>query len=82
MSHARHGRRKPYTAAGIRRLPCFRCGAPAVHQWNVCADGNLFRPLCLECDIALNQTVLRFMNDPDRAAKLKAYRKREEALTA
>lgn len=74
--HRRHGRRKPYTAIGIRRLPCFRCGEPARFQWNVCADGNLFRPLCAACDIALNELVLRWMDHPDLDRLLAAYEER------
>lgn len=61
MTWRRHGRRTPYTPAGVRRLPCFRCGQPAAHQWSVCADGNLWRPLCLACDVALNRLVLTWM---------------------
>ena len=74
--HRRHGRRRPYTAAGVRRLPCFRCGRPASYQWSVCADGNLYRPVCEDCDVALNDLALRFMRDPERVAKIKAYRER------
>ena len=69
-------RRKPYTEAGIRRVPCFRCGRPSKCQWQVCADNNVYRPICKECDIALNTLVLMFMRDPDRAQKLVAYQKR------
>ena len=72
--HARHGRRLPYTEAGIRRLPCFRCGRPASYQWQVCADGRLYRPLCTDCDVALNELVLRWMGDPDADAKVETYR--------
>ena len=55
-------RRIPYTERGIKRLKCFRCKIrPAVHQWQVCADGNTYRPICLKCDIALNRLVLRWM---------------------
>lgn len=57
----RPGRRKPYTARGIRRVPCFRCGKPARFQWQICADGNLYRPICWACDVALNRVVLEFM---------------------
>lgn len=28
----RHGRVKPYTEIGVRRLPCVRCGRPATQQ--------------------------------------------------
>lgn len=66
-------RKKPYTELGIKRLKCFRCGAPAVHQWQVCADGNVYRAICLACDIALNEMVLRFMGFKDWKAKIKRY---------
>lgn len=69
----RHGRKQPYTEASIRRLPCARCGRPARHQWNACADG-LYRPICDHCDIALNRLALRFMRDPDAAAKIRTYK--------
>jgi len=55
------GRRKPYTVIGISRLKCVRCGSQAHHQWQVCADKNLWRPICEKCDIKLNKMVLRFM---------------------
>lgn len=57
----KHGRKKPYTQIGISRLPCFRCGEKADQQWQICADNNLYRPICVECDIELNQVVLNFM---------------------
>jgi hypothetical protein len=68
----RHGRREPYTEAGIRRVPCFRCGARARHQWRACADG-LWRPLCLDCDIELNRLTLVWMAHPDRERLMAAY---------
>ena len=69
----RHGRKEPYTEAGVRRLPCVRCREPARFQWNACSDGNLWRPLCLACDVELNRWVLEWMGDPDAEAKAKAY---------
>ena len=69
----RHGRREPYTDRGVRRLPCVRCGEPASQQWAACADGNLWRPICAPCDIAINNLVLDFLGDPDREAKMAAY---------
>ena len=71
----RHGRREPYTTAGIRRLPCFRCGQPAEHQWSACSDGNLWRPVCLACDVALNRLVLEWMgfSPAEVEAKIAAY---------
>lgn len=69
----RHGRREPYTEAGIRRLPCFRCGQKAHAQWSVCADENLHRPLCIDCDIELNRLTLVWMAHPDRERLMAAY---------
>lgn len=57
-------RRKPYTAIGIGRLDCIRCGDPADYQWQICSDGNNYRPVCTECDIKLNRLVLKFMRHP------------------
>lgn len=69
-------RRDPYTAAGIDRLPCIRCQTKAaVHQWQVCADGNRWRPLCLDCDILLNRVVLKFMEHPDAERVASEYEK-------
>jgi hypothetical protein len=70
----RHGRRRPYTEIGIRRLPCFRCGEPAHAAWQICADENLYRPLCLACDVELNEMVLVWVGDPDAARKIAAYK--------
>jgi transcription elongation factor Elf1 len=66
-------RTKPYTAIGVRRLRCVRCGAQAVHQWQVCADDNTYRPICLDCDIALNRLALEFVGDPDIDEKMARY---------
>ena len=57
-------RRTPYTERGIRRIPCARCGAPSSTQWQVCADGNQYRGLCIDCDVALNALVLGWMGLP------------------
>ena len=67
------GRKKPYTYIGIRRLKCFRCGKQASQQWQVCADGNVYRPICIDCDIALNELVLRFMGACDVEGKMETY---------
>ena len=67
-------RRIPYSEIGIKRVPCFRCGVkPSVHQWQVCADGNVFRPLCQECDIALNRLVLEWMKFPNADVLMNKY---------
>ena len=55
------GRRQPYTERGISRVPCARCGAPSVHQWQVCANGSRYLGICEGCDIDLNRLALDFM---------------------
>lgn len=71
-------RKRPYTAIGIRRLRCWRrgCHNRAQFQWQVCADGNAWRPICGPCDIALNAVVLKFIGDPRAKQKMAAYRRR------
>lgn len=67
------GRKKPYTTIGIKRLQCVRCGMPAISQWKICADGNVYRPICVTCDIALNRMVLLFMGFYDTEIKMARY---------
>lgn len=66
-------RLQPYTEIGLRRIKCFRCGAPSKFQWQVCADGNQYRGVCAGCDIGLNRAALEYMRDPDVEAKMMAY---------
>lgn len=68
------GRRQPYTEAGVKRMPCARCGERATFQWQICSDGNLWRPICVACDVSLNEKVLEFMGDKDVKAKMAKYR--------
>lgn len=72
----RHGRKRPYTTIGVRRLPCARCGQPASRQWQICADDNLWRPICKWCDVIVNGRVLRAMHDPDWVVKINRYREK------
>ena len=72
MSHKKHGRKEPYTDIGVRRLPCVRCGRKATAQWSACADG-LQRPICEDCDVAINAWVLHFMRIPNAGAKILRY---------
>lgn len=58
-------RSKPYTEAGIRRVKCTRCEAPARFQWSACADGNRYHAICGPCDVALNRMVFEWMGHPD-----------------
>lgn len=66
-------RRKPYTKIGIKRLKCFRCGESATAQWQICSDGNTYRPICTKCDIELNTVVLKFMGFADWEEKIIRY---------
>ena len=66
-------RKMPYTAIGIKRLKCFRCGQKAHAQWQICADNNVYRPLCKKCDVKLNAMVLDFMGYPDRETVMRCY---------
>ena len=78
------GRKKPYTQIGISRLKCFRCGNKPQFQWAICANNNHYLPLCLECDIKLNEMVLKFMKFRNWDSLIKEYanKKRYEVLDA
>lgn len=71
-------RKTPYTEVGIKRLDCIRCGDKAIHQWQICADGNNFRPICDPCDIKLNTTVLKFMRHPHAKQLAADYEHKED----
>jgi hypothetical protein len=66
-------RMKPYTAIGIRRKKCVRCGRRASAQWQICALGRQYVPVCTTCDIALNAEVLNFMRWPDLVKIMQKY---------
>ena len=68
-------RRTPYTERGIRRLECFRAGCRnrAETQWQICADGNVYRPLCLPCNVELNRLVLEWAGLADAQAEIATY---------
>lgn len=68
-------RTKPYTARGIKRVPCLRCGAPSAHQWNICSLPGQ-HGVCTECDVALNAVVLAFMRVPNADDLAAAYAER------
>lgn len=72
-------RRKPYTALGVARKMCIRCKTKkARYQWQICSDGNHYRPLCAECDIGLNKVVLNFMNHPEADNLVEEYERQQE----
>lgn len=70
-------RLKPYSAIGVKRIPCARCGGKSHAQWNICADKigtrTQYRGLCLECDIGMNELAMRFVFGASREDDLAAY---------
>lgn len=75
----RPGRVTPYLEDIIAAVPCARCGKrPSTFQWTICADGNIHRPICLPCDLLLQEFVLRFMGFPNWRRKLAKYRAEKE----
>ena len=66
----------PYTAAGIRRVKCAvdGCKNRAAHQWQICADNRVYRPICLEHDVAINAVVMRLVWGAAREADIERYR--------
>lgn len=67
-------RKKPYTQIGIERLKCFRCGEKASQQWQICSDDNIYRAVCTNCDIELNEIVLKWAKFKDWRKKIKRYK--------
>lgn len=71
---------EPYTAIGIKRRPCIRCGKPGHASWNICADKvgsrTQYRVLCAECDVELNEIVMRWAFGDEREEVVLAYRER------
>lgn len=66
-------RKHPYTALGLSRLKCIACDQPAVAQFQVCADGNVYRPVCSEHDRQINSAVLCLMGHPDVDTVMREY---------
>jgi len=62
-------RAKPYTAIGIRRLKCVKCGARAEHQWRICCTGQ-WTPVCKDCDLEINRMVAEWTFGKAAAAPL------------
>ena len=71
---------RPYTEAGLSRVPCACCGKPSVAQWRpaVCADPQRpeYRGLCAEHDVEMNTYVLRFFFGRKREREIAAYRRK------
>lgn len=68
-------RSKPYTDKGLSRVPCLRCGKPSSQQWQICSLGNKWAGICIECDIDLNEYVLKFMRIKKWPAIMSKYLK-------
>lgn len=69
-------RTKPYTAAGLARMKCaaIGCNNRAIYQFEICADGNNWRPVCAEHDAKINEAVMRVIYGKTREAEIKRYR--------
>lgn len=74
-------RRTPYTEVGICRVKCavVGCDNRAAHQWQICADGNRWRPICKAHDVAINEAVMRLVFGRE-ASKGPMTRYREKVL--
>jgi len=68
------GRREPYTVIGIKRKKCQRCSARPEYQWNCCANGNRWVPVCRACDIELNELALDFFRIKGRRKLMRKYK--------
>lgn len=49
------------------------CSRDAHATWGACADDNILRPLCPECDVLMNYLAILWMGDPDLEYKLRDY---------
>lgn len=57
-------------------MKCFRCDKEAAQIWQICSDGNKDRGICIECDIKLNELVLKFMKFRNWKSKMKKYKRK------
>ena len=55
-------------------MPCARCGKPSEQQWQICADGNQYWPICSQGDVVLNYLVMDFMEMADKDTKIQRYK--------
>lgn len=67
--------RGDYTADEVKEVLCSRsgCGRMGHATWAGCADDNIKRPLCPECDIDLNRLAMEWWGDPDWERKIVEY---------
>ena len=69
-------RKAPIPYSALLRMKCVACGARAKFQWSACADGNVWRPLCPRCDVAVNIAVLKVVQPKNWRRKVRAYCRR------
>jgi hypothetical protein len=67
--------RRVYLNDEIGQYLCSRagCNRQAHASWGGCADNNIARPLCAECDVLLNYLALLWWGDPETPAKMAQY---------
>lgn len=53
---------------------CKRCGEPALQSWSICATNNRKYWVCQECDIEINEWMLKFMRFRNWKSKMKKYK--------
>ena len=71
------GRRTPCTQDIIHRSKCFKCKTrSAKEQFNICALGGRFVPICPSCDVELNALVLEWLDVPEQDERMKIYREK------
>ena len=69
------GRKRPFSVEEMKRQKCRCCGRPAKHQWNCCANDGRHIPICVSCDVALNEMALAFFWVPGRGTMMAKYRR-------
>lgn len=75
MVTAANPRLRRYTNGDMKKLKCFRCGSnQPKEQWQICSDGNQWRPVCIPCDIELNKLVLEWARFPNWKEMFDSYR--------
>lgn len=62
-------RKTPYTARGIARVKCVKCGCQAKHQWRLCST-DAWSAVCQKCDFEINAMVAEWAFGKKKAAPL------------
>ena len=55
------GKKTSYTNEELSRTKCIRCGELSSHVWGTCANGGYHIPLCENCDVSLNELILKWL---------------------